>query len=165
MVVLSVQYLLRSVGVYGFVFWLPTIVKAGAGVGIAATGLLSAVPYALAVVLMLVASHGSDTTGRRRVFVWPFLLVAALALAGSYLLGAGHFWPSFALLVLAGGCIYAPVRSLLRADSRTGAAERRGRHATSAETGVGRGHGGCRGVPILSRTRQVMRIGSGKASG
>ena len=107
-VVLSVQYLLWSVGVYGFVFWLPTIVKAGAGVGIAATGLLSAVPYVLAVVLMLVASYGSDATGRRRIFVWPFLLVAALAFGGSYLLGAGHFWPSFALLVLAGGCMYAP---------------------------------------------------------
>ena len=106
--VLSVQYLLWSVGVYGFVFWLPTIVKAGAGVGIAATGLLSAVPYVLAVVLMIVTSHRSDATGRRRPFVWPFLLVAALAFYGSYLLGAGSFWPAFGLLVLAGGCMYAP---------------------------------------------------------
>jgi nitrate/nitrite transporter NarK len=106
--VLSVQYLLWSVGVYGFVFWLPTIVKAGAGVGIAATGLLSAVPYLLAVVLMIVVSHRSDATGRRRVFVWPFLLVAALAFYGSYLLGTGAFWPAFGLLVLAGGCMYAP---------------------------------------------------------
>jgi sugar phosphate permease len=106
--VLSVQYLLWSIGVYGFVFWLPTIVKAGAGVGIAATGLLSAVPYVLAVILMIVVSYGSDKTGRRRVYVWPFLLVAALAFYGSYLLGPGAFWPSFALLVLAGGCMYAP---------------------------------------------------------
>jgi MFS family permease len=91
--VLSAQYLLWSVGVYGFVFWLPTIVKAGAGVGIAATGLLSAVPYVLAVVLMVVASHGSDATGRRRIYVWPFLLVAALAFYGSYLLGPGRSGP------------------------------------------------------------------------
>jgi sugar phosphate permease len=106
--VLSVQYLLWSVGVYGFVFWLPTIVKAAAGVGIAATGLLSAVPYVLAVILMVVASQRSDATGRRRVFVWPFLLVAALAFYGSYLLGTDRFWPAFGLLVLAGGCMYAP---------------------------------------------------------
>jgi MFS family permease len=106
--VLSVQYLLWSVGVYGFVFWLPTIVKAAAGVGIAATGLLSAVPYVLAVILMVVASQRSDATGRRRVFVWPFLLVAALAFYCSYLLGTDRFWPAFGLLVLAGGCMYAP---------------------------------------------------------
>jgi sugar phosphate permease len=106
--VLSVQYLLWSVGVYGFVFWLPTIVKAAAGVGIAATGLLSAVPYVLAVILMIVTSQRSDATGRRRVYVWPFLLVAALAFYGSYLLGTDRFWPAFGLLVLAGGCMYAP---------------------------------------------------------
>jgi sugar phosphate permease len=106
--VLSAQYLLWSIGVYGFVFWLPSIVKAGAGVGIAETGLLSAVPYVLAVLLMILASQRSDSSGRRRVFVWPFLLVAALAFYGSYLLGPGRFWAAFALLVLAGGCMYAP---------------------------------------------------------
>ncbi len=105
---LSVQYLLWSIGVYGFVFWLPTIVKAGAGVGIAATGLLSAVPYVLAVVFMILASQWSDRTGRRRVFVWPFLLAAAVAFYGSYLLGPDRFWPSFVLLVVAGAAMYAP---------------------------------------------------------
>ena len=35
-VLLSVQYLLWSLGIYGFVFWLPTIVKAGSGQGIGA---------------------------------------------------------------------------------------------------------------------------------
>jgi cyanate permease len=65
--------------VYGFVFWLPTIIKAASGAGIAVTGLLTAVPYVLAVILMIAASQASDTAGRRRVFVWPFLLLAALA--------------------------------------------------------------------------------------
>lgn len=105
---LSAQYLLWSVGVYGFVFWLPSIVKAGAGVGIATTGLLSAVPYLLAAILMIVVGQRSDATGRRRAFVWPFLLAAAVAFYGSYLLGPARFWPAFVLLVLAGGCMYAP---------------------------------------------------------
>lgn len=43
-VILSVQYFLWSVGVYGFVFWLPSIVKAGSGAGIGDTGLISAAP-------------------------------------------------------------------------------------------------------------------------
>ena len=49
-VLLSVQYLLWSLGIYGFVFWLPTIVKAAGGQGIGLTGVISAAPYVLAVV-------------------------------------------------------------------------------------------------------------------
>lgn len=106
--VLSLQYLLWSLGVYGFVFWLPSILKASSSHGITVVGLLAAVPYALAVVLMLVNSRTSDRSGRRREFVWPWLILAAVTFYVSYLLGPGHFWISFALLVLAGGALYAP---------------------------------------------------------
>ncbi len=107
-VVLAIQYMLWSIGVYGFVFWLPTIIKAGSGRGIGTTGALSAVPYALAVILMIAASTASDRTRRRRVYVWPFLLVATGAFYASYLLGPGNFAVSFALLIIAGGAMYAP---------------------------------------------------------
>ncbi|WP_306184012.1 MULTISPECIES: MFS transporter [unclassified Streptomyces] len=107
-VMLSVQYLLWSLGVYGFVFWLPSIVKAGSGAGIGATGLISAAPYALAVILMIVNSRFSDRAESRNRFVWPWLALGAAAFYGSYLLGASHFWLSFVLLVIAGGAMYAP---------------------------------------------------------
>lgn len=107
-IILSIQYALWSVGVYGFVFWLPTIVKAASRQGIGVTGLLSAVPYAAAVVLMVLASYASDRLGWRRRFVWPFLLVATVAFYASYLIGAGQFVPSFILLVIAGAAMYAP---------------------------------------------------------
>lgn len=107
-VLLAVQYALWSIGVYGFVFWLPTIIKSGSGRGIATTGLLSAVPYALAAILMLAVSYASDRSGRRRVFVWPFLLVGTAAFYGSYAVGTSHFGLAFALLVVAGGVMYAP---------------------------------------------------------
>jgi len=107
--VLSLQYALWSIGVYGFVFWLPTIVKSQSGNGIGLTGALSAVPYALAVVLMLANSYVSDRAHqRRRLFVWPFLIVGAIALFLSYRVGTGHFVESFVLLVIAGGVMYAP---------------------------------------------------------
>ena len=105
---LSVQYLLWSIGVYGFVFWLPTIVKSGASVQIGLTGLFSAIPYVLAVIAMLLVSLFSDRARRRRGWVWPFLLLAALAFYGSYQLGPHHFWLSFVLLVIAAGGMYAP---------------------------------------------------------
>jgi sugar phosphate permease len=105
--VLAVQYFCWSIGVYGFVFWLPSIIKHASGEGIGATGLLSAVPYLFAALAMLVNSQLSDRRGRRRTAVWPWLTVAALALYGSYL-AEGAFALSFVLLIVAGLCLYAP---------------------------------------------------------
>jgi sugar phosphate permease len=107
-VLLCVQYFCWSIGVYGFVLWLPSILKEGSSMGIVAAGWLSAVAYALAAVAMLVVSCFSDRLLRRKAFIWPSLLVAALAFYGSYLLGASNFWWSFTLLVVAGGAMYAP---------------------------------------------------------
>jgi len=107
-ILLSLQYALWSIGVYGFVMWLPSILRAAPDMNIVKTGWLSAVPYVLAVVGMLAASHFSDRTQNRPAFVWPFLLIAALAFYGSYLVGSDQFWLSFGLLVLAGGAMYAP---------------------------------------------------------
>jgi sugar phosphate permease len=107
-VALSVQYFCWSIGVYGFVLWLPSILRSGSQLGIVTIGWLSAAPYLLATVLMLIASHFSDRSGQRKTFVWPFLVVGAVAFAGSFLLGRSSFWPGFTLLVIAGGCMYAP---------------------------------------------------------
>ena len=105
---LCVQYFLWSVGVYGFVLWLPVIVRQGSSKGIGATGLISAIPYAFAAVLMLLASHFSDRSSQRTRYVWPFLIVAGIAFFGSYLTTSFSFWTSFVFLVIAGACMYAP---------------------------------------------------------
>lgn len=105
---LALQYFLWCVGVYGFVLWLPTIVQQGAARGISITGLLSSIPYAAAVLLMLLVSYLSDRSGERAKFVWPLLLVAGAALFGSFLTSRFSFPLSFCFLVLAGGLMYAP---------------------------------------------------------
>jgi len=107
-VALSVQYFCWSIGVYGFVLWLPSILRSGATIGIVETGWLSAAPYLVATVLMIVTSHFSDRSGHRKAFVWPFLLIGAVAFLGSFWLGKSSFWWSFILLVIAGGTMYAP---------------------------------------------------------
>ncbi|MGV9890229.1 MFS transporter [Streptomyces sp. NPDC003395] len=104
---MAAQYFFWSFGMYGFVFWLPAIIKKGSGEGIGATGLLTAVPYACAAVAMLVNSRLSDRSGRRRIAVWPWLTAGSLALLGSYA-AAGHFPLALTLLVVAGLCLYAP---------------------------------------------------------
>jgi sugar phosphate permease len=107
-VLLCLQYALWSIGVYGFVLWLPSMLNAAPDMNIIKTGWLSSVPYLLAIITMLAASHFSDKTLNRKLFVWPFLLIGALAFYGSYLAGTTNFWLSFTLLVIAGGAMYAP---------------------------------------------------------
>ena len=105
---LCAQYFCWSIGVYGFVLWLPSILKSGSTLGMVETGWLSAVPYLAATIAMLLASWASDKLQARKAFVWPFLLIGAVAFAGSYLLGSTNFWASYTLLVIAGAAMYAP---------------------------------------------------------
>ncbi|MBI6944254.1 MFS transporter [Pseudomonas putida] len=107
-IVLSLQYFCWSIGVYGFVLWLPSILKQAANVDIVQAGWLASVPYMAAVLAMIGVSWASDRLQKRKRFVWPPLLVAALAFYGSYALGSEHFGWSYALLVVAGACMYAP---------------------------------------------------------
>jgi len=110
-IMLCLQYALWCIGVYGFVMWLPSILNAAPNANIVSTGWLASVPYVLAIIGMLTASYFSDKTLNRKLFIWPFLLVGALAFYGSYLLGNSNFWLSFVLLVIAGGAMYAPYGS------------------------------------------------------
>jgi sugar phosphate permease len=105
---LCLQYALWSIGVYGFVIWLPSIINAAPDMNIVKTGWLAAVPFVLAIAGMVSTSYFSDKTLKRKIFVWPFLLIGAVAFYCSYLAGTGNFWLSFGLLVIAGGAMYAP---------------------------------------------------------
>jgi sugar phosphate permease len=105
---LCIQYFFWSIGNYGFVLWLPSVIQKGAARGIAVTGLLSGVPYAVAIVFMLLVSHYSDRSFRRKRFVWPFLMLAGACFLGSYLTAAHSFWWAYGFLIFAGSCVYAP---------------------------------------------------------
>lgn len=107
-ILLCLQYALWSIGVYGFVMWLPSIINAAPDMNIVKTGWLSSVPFLLAIIGMISASYFSDKTLNRKAFVWPFLLIGAIAFYSSYLIGTNNFWLSFVLLIIAGGAMYAP---------------------------------------------------------
>jgi MFS transporter, ACS family, tartrate transporter len=70
---------------YGFSFFLPQIVKGLSGGSDLAVGLLSAVPFTVAAVGMVVVAADSDRTGERRWHVAACSAVAAAGLAGSSL--------------------------------------------------------------------------------
>jgi sugar phosphate permease len=107
-ILLCLQYALWCIGVYGFVMWLPSIINTSPEANIVKTGWLASVPYLLAIMGMLAASYFSDKTLKRKPFIWPFLLIGAIAFYASYLTGAGNFWLSYVLLIIAGGAMYAP---------------------------------------------------------
>ena len=105
---LCLIYALWSSGVYGFVLWLPSILLHAPGLNIIGIGWLSAIPYFLAIVAMMATSWFSDSSGNRKLAVWPFLLLGAISFYCSWLDGPGHFWLAFTLLCLAGLSMYAP---------------------------------------------------------
>jgi MFS family permease len=104
---LAAQYFAWSAGLYGFVLWLPSILR-GYGQGMVAVGWLSAAPYAVSAVVMVLVSALSDRALKRKIAIWPPLLLGAAAFLGSYFVGGSNFWLGFALLVVAGACMYAP---------------------------------------------------------
>jgi len=107
-ITLCLIYLFWSIGVYGFVIWLPSMLKTAGNLGPVQTGWLSAFPYLLAIGAMAANSYISDKTMTRKIFVWPFLLAGAVAFYFSFLAGKDHFLLSFLLLGIAGMAMYAP---------------------------------------------------------
>lgn len=105
---LSFIHFFWNIGMYGFIMWLPSMLKTASGMGIVATGWLSAAPYLLAVPLMLSASYFSDKYQQRKPVVLLFLGLGAVCFCASFTLGAHHFWLSYVLLVIAGGAMYTP---------------------------------------------------------
>lgn len=78
--VLCAIYFTLMIGLYGIAFWLPTIVKAFGIKGYLGVGLITAIPYGVAVIGMIVLSNHSDKTGERRLHYVANVTAGALGL-------------------------------------------------------------------------------------
>src|SRR5882757_4784310 len=81
-IMLAAQHFFWSIGVYGFVIWMPSMLKT-ADMGMVELGWLAAVPYLAAIIGEISASAWSDKTGRRLEVLWPCMIVGAAAFYGS----------------------------------------------------------------------------------
>ena len=90
--ILSMIYLTIVTATYGITFFLPQIVK-GIGLSNMMTGLVTAIPYTIGTIGMLVWGASSDRHDERR---WHFCVACLLATIG--LIGAGVFGSSFLAL-------------------------------------------------------------------
>jgi len=78
--VLCAIYFTLMIGLYGIAFWLPTIVKAFGIKGYLGVGLITAIPYGVAVIGMILLSVHSDKTGERRLHYVFNVTVGAIGL-------------------------------------------------------------------------------------
>jgi len=89
-------------GQYGLTFWLPSIIKQSGVEGAFHIGLLTAVPFSVAVTCMILVSRHSDKTRERR---WHLIVPFSVAATGLVLAGifSDNVWLSLAALSLAAG--------------------------------------------------------------
>jgi ACS family tartrate transporter-like MFS transporter len=108
---LGLSYFLLIIPLYGFALWLPQLIKASGDFTNFEVGVITAIPYAVAAVGMVLVGRRSDRTGERHIYLAlpaivgavgflavtraasPGLLVAALSLTAFGVLGwLGPFW-------------------------------------------------------------------------
>jgi len=100
--VLCAIYFTLMIGLYGIAFWLPTIVKAFGVKGYLDVGLITAIPYGVAVIGMMLISHHSDKTGERRLHYVANVTAGA---AGLILSGVFAGNPVLAIIFLSIGTL------------------------------------------------------------
>lgn len=100
--VLCAIYFTLMIGLYGIAFWLPTIVKAFGVKGYFEVGLITAIPYGVAVVGMILLSQHSDKTGERRLH---YVLNVTAGAIGLILSGIFASQPALAIAFLSIGTL------------------------------------------------------------
>ena len=93
---LCLLYFLMNVGGYGYELWLPTIIKSFSDVSSFSLGVINAIPYFAAGVVMIITARYSDRTGERRNVV----ALAALSSAVGFALSAWFKNPYLAMAAL-----------------------------------------------------------------
>ncbi|CAN5235521.1 MFS transporter [soil metagenome] len=82
--VLSLIYLCLAGGIYGLVFWMPQLIRTAGTQDTFVIGLISALPYAVAGITMVLLGRNSDRTGERR---WHLALTALAGAVGYFVCG------------------------------------------------------------------------------
>ena len=100
--VLCAIYFTLMIGLYGIAFWLPTIVKAFGLKGYLGVGLITAIPYGVAVIGMILLSNHSDKTGERRLHYVANVVAGAVGLVLSGVFASN---PVLAIIFLSVGTL------------------------------------------------------------
>jgi MFS transporter, ACS family, tartrate transporter len=98
---------------YGITFWLPSLIRSLSGVGTISIGLLSAIPYAAALIVMVLAGAHADKSSEHRWHVAVPALLGALALVSAgYSNSVGKLIAAVSLAIVAEFSIIGPFWAL-----------------------------------------------------
>ncbi|HLI21485.1 MAG TPA: MFS transporter, partial [Stellaceae bacterium] len=103
--VLFVTYFCIAAQFLGMVLWLPQIIRNLHNLPPFEIGLVSAVPYLIGVVLMVLVGQHSDRTGTRSPYVIWGLVIGSIGMAISGYLTASPVWSLIALIVGIAGSV------------------------------------------------------------
>ena len=92
---LTLVYFGMSTTIYGISFWLPKLIRSRSSFSNLQIGFLSALPYLVTAVAMVIVGHSSDRTGERRMHVTLCAVIGTLALITAAYTG------SFVVLLMA----------------------------------------------------------------
>lgn len=97
---MTLIYFSFVMGLYGIGFWMPTIIKSTGVTNLLDIGMLSAIPYGVATVVMILMGKSADKRRERR---WHIVIPAILASAGLVLCAvfASNTWIALCALTLA----------------------------------------------------------------
>lgn len=95
-------YFTLMIGLYGIAFWLPSVVKEFGLKGYFRVGLVTAIPYGVAILGMIILSNHSDKTGERRLHYVANVTAGA---AGLVLSGVFASHPVLAIVFLSVGTL------------------------------------------------------------
>ncbi|WP_405751902.1 MFS transporter [Streptomyces sp. NBC_01411] len=108
---LALFFFLYSFDSIGLTLWMPQVIQGGFGdPSDFVTALLTAVPYALAVVAMVIVARSVDRRGKHALHMAVPMAVSGVLLVASVAAGPGV--PGFALLALSTGAAWAAVPAL-----------------------------------------------------
>lgn len=105
-ILLTLAYFFMVTSVYGFNFWLPTIIKKLSGSSDLVVTLITALPYCVALAAILLVGWSSDRTKERRWHTALSMVVAGIGLLLSVVSG-DHTVLAIAMFCLAGAGMYS----------------------------------------------------------
>lgn len=94
-------YFFIQIGFYGLDLWLPTLLKRLSHEGIGTVGLLTAIPYVVAIGALYLNGWWSDRDQRPSWHVFASLVLGALALIGSVIVGSSVLVVAILLICIA----------------------------------------------------------------
>jgi ACS family tartrate transporter-like MFS transporter len=104
---LTLIYLCLNITSYGLQSFMPAILQSQSGTSDLVASLLSSLPYAMAVVSMLLNGWHSDRTGERLFHVAVPLALLSLGLFMAAELDGHGSWPILVMVIWVGACVYA----------------------------------------------------------